>query len=167
METHDSTVIYFVLGPKGRAILQADNPSFIIGFPKVEARKASAKATGQTRKSRQAIPEDGDEWLSAKPKAKRKKATAPSKGARKTKKPTLKRKKKTQTKAARKAPAKRNGTRATSSVAEVIDLLSDGDDSDASSVDVALVSLKRAGSTETVEESLWDDDESDEEFEFE
>ena len=138
----------------------------------MEARNSSVKATGQARNRRQAIPEDGGEWLSAKPKAKRKKATKAADRS-KTKKATVKRKKKTQTKEVRKAPAKKPATRAkakSSSVAEVIDLLSDGGDDDSDPEDVARESFKRAGSIkESAEDALWDDDddESDEEYEFE
>lgn len=165
-----STVIYFVLGVKGRAILQSPNPNFIIRLPKQEPKKAAAKnptkATKQS-KARKAVADDG-EWLSAKPKAKkRKKAATKAKRSKAAKKKSTKAKAKTTKKKAAKVPTKSAAKHSKAQLAdsEVIDLLSDDED-DESADDVPLTSLKRDES-KSAEEELWDDDESDEEYEFE
>jgi len=162
-------VIYFVLGPKGRAILQSPNPNFIVRLPNEEPKKAAPTITKASKqsKARKAVADDGD-WLAAKPKAKkRKKAATKTKGSKATKKKTKAKAKTATTKkrAAKAAPTKSTTSRTKSKPAdsEVIDLLSDDDDD---SVDVPLTSLKR-DSSKSAEETLWDDEESDEECEFE
>jgi hypothetical protein len=159
-----STVIYFVLGPLGHQMLQSDNPRFVIQLPKRETKKAAVvkptKASKQS-KARKTVAKDG-EWLSAKPKAtKRKKAASTkSKPTKKAKTKTTK-KKATKPAAGSKKSAKAQPKQMNS---EVIELLSDDDDDD-SSVDVPLKSLKQ-DSEPDIDEALWDDDSSDEEFEF-
>ena len=165
-----------MLGARGRSLLQCPNPSFIIGLPKQEAtKKAAAKPTKASKqsKARKTVADDG-EWLSSKPKAKKRKKAAASKNTKPAKKKT-KAKAKTKTTTKKKASKAPTGTtsaaatvrpKAHPSEAEVIDLLSDGDD-DVSSVDVPLTSLAR-NSSRSADEELWDDESSsEEENEFE
>lgn len=141
---------------------QSANPKFVVQLPKRESKKVAVvkptKASKQSR-ARKTVANDG-EWLSAKPKAaKRKKAaTAKSKIAKKGKVKTTK-KKATKPAATTKKSAKAQPKRVST---EVIELLSDDDES---SVDVPLVTLKQ-DSERDEDEELWDDGSSDEEFEF-
>lgn len=165
-----STTIYLVLGAKGRAILGAPNPNFIVRLPKVEAKNSATNATKASKQSRarKAVADEG-EWLSAKPKAKRRKKAAKGKATKK--KTAAKAKKPAAKKKAAKAPAKKPAARAKAKPAdaEVIEILSDDDNEndDESSVDAPLTFLKKTSPAKSHEEKLWDDDdESDEEFEF-
>ena len=168
-----STVIYFVLGAKGKAILQSAKPSFVIGFPKLEARPSCIKPTKASQQSNthKAVAANGGEWMSTRPKATKRKKTNTSNGVAKKKKAISKTRKPAKQKVAAKKSTRSASilAKTNSSVSEVIDLLSDGDvdcDIDESSV-AAPTLLNRNGSklkTEDLwEDEFWDDD-TDEEF---
>jgi hypothetical protein len=159
-----SSIVYLKLGRHGPALASSADPHIVVRLPKHE-KKAPESAAAKQSKVRKAVSKDGGEWLSAKPKAKRKKA-APKAKAKATKK--------TKTKAAAKKPAttKRTakGTTAKTAAAkrvtetEIIEIASDDDDSDDDDGVATALPLKRQRSTE---EALWSDpDSSEDEFEF-
>jgi hypothetical protein len=157
----NSTVIYFKLGGLGSKVLRSENPKIIVHLPKRDEHtpgtKAASTKAAKKSKARKTIASEGTEWLSAKPKAKKRKMAA------KAKKPTKAKKQKTE------KPKKKTAKKATRSVKslpdrreEVIELLSDDDDS---IEDVPLASLKRDGNKNEAED-LWEDESSEEENEF-
>jgi hypothetical protein len=136
----------------------------VIHLPHQESKQAAVvkptKASKQS-KARKMVAKDG-EWLSAKPKATKRKKAASSKS-----KPAKKAKPKISKKIAvttllgtkisgAKAPPKRIST-------EVFELLSDDD---AVTADIPLSSLVKQNIKPETDEALWDDDSSEEEFEF-
>lgn len=159
-----STVIYFVLGPLGARVLQSDSPRFVIQLPKRESTKAAAvmptKACKQS-KARKAVAKDG-EWLSAKPKAAKRKKAASTKSnpAKKAKSKSTKIKAAKTTRVTKKSAKARQPKRVSS---EVIELLSE--DEDLTVVDFRSEPVKQNSKCDA-DGALWDDDSSDEEFEF-
>ena len=154
--------MYLKLGRHGPALASSADPHIVVRLPKHEKKTAETAAAKQS-KVRKAVPAKDGAWLSAKPKAKRKKA-APKAKAKATKK--------VKSKAAGKKPAatKRNAkgtttkTVASKSVTEneIIEIASDDDDDDIG--EATELPLKRQRSTE---EALWSDpDSSEDEFEF-
>jgi hypothetical protein len=156
-----STVIYFKLGGLGSKVLCSENPKIIVHLPIRDehtpgTKSASTKAAKKS-KARKTIVSEGTEWLSAKPKAKKRTiATKAKKPTKAKKQKTAKPKKKTAKKATRSAKSLPIRSE------EVIELLSDDD----SIEDAPPASLKREGNKNDAEDLWEDDDSSEEEYEF-
>jgi hypothetical protein len=157
-----STVIYFKLGGLGSRVLRSENPKIIVHLPKREEKtsggtKATSTKAAKKSKARKTIASEGSEWLSAKPKAKKRTiATKAKKPTKAKKQKTAKPKKKTAKKATRSAKSLPIRSE------EVIELLSDDD----SIEDAPPASLKREGNKNDAEDLWEDDDSSEEEYEF-
>lgn len=143
--------MYLQLGYRGRQLLGSADPHIWIRFPKWEDAKPASKQAN----ARKSNPGEG-EWLSAKPKAKkRKKLTAATKKAPKKGKGPAKK---------RGASFKKKENRSTENdgPAEVIDLFSDDDDDDELD-DEPIATIVRQAKSKSPGEALWKEDE---EFEF-
>jgi hypothetical protein len=159
-----SSIVYLKLGRHGPALASSADPHIIVRLPKHEKKAAESTAAKQS-KVRKAVPKDGGEWLSAKPKAKRKKASAPKAKAKATKKVKTKaasKKSAASKPIARGTTAKKAAAKAVTET-EIIEIASDDDSDDDSGVATG-PPLRRQRSTE---EALWSDpDSSEDEFEF-
>jgi len=166
------------LGRLAQLLLQSPNPCVKIRFPKRDDQKAAAKEKKQ--KARTSIPDDG-EWLTTRPKAKRKAPAKRTKNTAGSKKTTAKKKRATKRSGERrgaskkKAAASRKAASNSGSVATaqngVIDLYSADDDDDDDGME-----SEGEGSTvqgpakrqRSDDEKLWEDvDNSESEFEWE
>ena len=157
-----SSIVYLVLGQRGFGLLQSANPVIKIRFPKRDDKKPAAKQTAA--KARKSLASDG-EWYTAsvKPKATKRKKTAPKKAPAKKKAKAAKPKKTVAKGKNPKAGTKKSVASKTMNAkapSEVIDLYSD-DDGDQ-------VSMGPLSTMANAKDTLWEDDNSsDEEFEFE
>jgi hypothetical protein len=136
-------------------LLRSESPKICIALPKKTSAKSSSAAKQPA--ARRSIAQGG-EWLSAKPKAtKRKKATATksktTKKAKKAPKPKAAPKKKVSQRSA--LPK----ARAAGKSVEVIDLLSDEEESDSKPSPLTTKDVNIA-------DELWEDPESESEYEF-
>jgi hypothetical protein len=149
-----SSVVYLRVGDKGFRLLESSNPKIVIRFPKKEEIEASAASSVETKasKARKSVAQE-DGWLTAKPKATKRKAAATKKGKkaapRKKSQPVTKAKKTTR------------ATKKRSAGSDVIELSSDDDADD----HAPIARLKTAH--ESGDDALWQDDDSESDCEFE
>jgi hypothetical protein len=134
------------------------DPHIVVRLPKHE-KKTDETAAAKQSKVRKAVPAKDGAWLSAKPKAKRKKAAPKTKATKKVKTKAASRKPAASKRTAKGTTAKAAAAKAVTEN-EIIEIASDDDDVS----DATEIPLTRQRSTE---EALWSDpDSSDDEFEF-
>lgn len=151
-----STIVYLQVAETGYRLMESQSPKVNIRFPKKDDANVATK-DAKIRAARKTVSDEG-EWLSARPKGTKRKATT-TKATKKTKKAPAKKSGQAKLKVAVKKP---KAPKAKSAASDVIELSSD-DESDDHAPIARLKKTRMSDSSE--EDNLWhDDSESENEF---